>query len=331
MWRRLVLISFIIVAAGGGLLRGADGPNSTGDVFPNRSITIVVPWAPGGPSDILARTVAAHMSRTLGQTVMVQNNAGAGGTSATLRIKETAADGYRLLIGNTGTHAAAMALYPDLAYDPRKDFEPIGLLARAPILILGRRHLPPRDLKEFVAYVQANAPRLDVGHGGVGSIPFIACVVLNHTLGVAPRLIPYGGAGPSEEALAGGRIDYMCDQTISAMPEVQAGRIKAYAIAAPERSLALPDVPTTAEAGLPEFQLSPWQALFAPKGVPEVVVKKLNDALVKALDDNAVRERLIDLGATVPPRDQRTPQALANLVKLEIDRWTALIKAAGPH
>jgi len=290
----------------------------------------VVPWAPGGPSDTLSRVVASHMSRTLGQRVVVENNVGSAGTVAALRTKRAAPDGYRLLTGNTGTHAAAVALYPKLAYDPRTDFEPIGMLASAPIVILGRRDFPPKDLKEFVAYVQGNAERLDVGHGGVGSIPFIACVVLNQILGVAPRLIPYDGAAPSQEALARGRIDYMCDQTISAVPAVRAGRVKAYAIAAPERSPALQDVPTTGEAGLPEFQLSPWQALFAPKGVPKVVVEKLNDALVKALDDHGVRERLRDLGATIPPPDQRTPQALANLVILEVDRWTAIIKAAGP-
>jgi tripartite-type tricarboxylate transporter receptor subunit TctC len=331
MWRRLA-ISFAIVVCGSGLLwGGADDLDSSGNGFPNRSITIVVPWSLGGPSDILARTVAAHMSRTLGQTVIVENNAGLGGTLATLHMKRAAPDGYRLLIGNTGTHAAAVALYPNLAYDPRKDFEPIGVVATAPIVILGRKNFPPQDLKEFVDYVRANAPKLDMGHGGVGSIPFIACTALNNTLGVAPRLIPYDGAGPSEDALARGRIDYMCDQSISAVSNVRTGRVKAYAIAAPERSSALPDVPTTGEAGLPEFQLSPWQTLFAPKGVPKVVVEKLNDALGKALDDNAVRERLSDLGAVIPPPDQRTPQALANLVKLEVDRWTAIIKAAGPR
>jgi tripartite-type tricarboxylate transporter receptor subunit TctC len=252
------------------------------------------------------------------------------GTVAALRTKRAAPDGYRLLTGNTGTHAAAVALYPNLAYDPRTDFEPIGVLASAPIVILGRRDFPPRDLKEFVSYVQKNATRLDMGHGGVGSIPFIACLVLNHLLDVTPRLVPYDGAAPSREALAHGRLDYMCDQSVSAVPAVRAGSIKAYAIAAPERSPALQDVPTTGEAGLPEFQLAPWQALFAPKGVPKPVVKKLNDALVKALEDAAVRERLRDLGATIPSPDQRTPQALSDLVAKEVDAWTAIIKEVGP-
>jgi tripartite-type tricarboxylate transporter receptor subunit TctC len=202
-------------------------------------------------------------------------------------------------------------------------------VATAPIVILGRRDFPPKDLTEFVLYLKANAHKLDEGHGGVGSIPYTACLLLNHMLGVMPRLVPHDGAAPAMEALIRGRVDYMCDQTINAVPQVRAGRVKAYAIAAPERSPALPDVPTTTEGGLPEYQLSAWQAMFAPKGVPKTIVEKLNDALVAALGDDIVRARLLELGADIPQEDQRTPQALADRVKIEVDRWSAIIRAVG--
>lgn len=318
----------LFVSSIGGLLWAAE-PGSKDLDYPNRAITIIVPWAPAGPSDMLSRIVAGQMSRTLGQKILVENVVGAGGTTAALRVKRAAPDGYTILTGNMGTHAAAVALYPKLGYDPRADFEPIGILASAPIVIVGRRDFPPKDLKEFVRYVKANAHKLDEGHGGVGSIPFTACLLLNHMIGVKPRLVSYDGAAPAQEALIRGRIDYMCDQTLSVVSAVRAGRIKAYAIAAPERSPALPDVPTTAEGGLPDYQLSAWQAMFAAKGVPKAIVEKLNDALVRALEGETVRENLLDLGANIPEGDQRTPQALADLVKKEVARWTSVVKAAG--
>jgi putative tricarboxylic transport membrane protein len=331
MWRKKLpifgLFSTVLVSAMGGLLWAAD--SSSKNDYPNRAITIIVPWAPAGPSDMLSRIVAGQMSRTLGQNILVENVVGAGGTTAALRVKRAAPDGYTILTGNMGTHAAVVALYPQLGYDPRIDFEPIGIVASAPIVIVGRRDLPPKDFKEFVRYVKANANMLDEGHGGVGSIPFDACLLLNHMLGVRPRLVSFDGAAPAQEALIRGRIDYMCDQTISVVPAVRGGRIKAYAIAAPERSPALPDVPTTAEGGLPQYQLSAWQAMFAPRGVPKTAVEKLNDALVGALEGETVRENLLDLGANIPQGNQRTPQALADLVRNEVDRWTAIIRAAG--
>jgi tripartite-type tricarboxylate transporter receptor subunit TctC len=332
MWRKALptfaVFSTLLVVGMGGLLRAAE-PTSKDNDYPNRTITIIVPWAPGGPSDMLSRIVASGMSRTLRQQILVENVVGAGGTTAALRVKRAPPDGYMILTGNTGTHAAVVALYPQLGYDPRTDFEPIGILAIAPIVIVARRDFPPKDLKEFVRYLKANAHKLDEGHGGIGSIPFTACLVLNHMIGVRPRLVSYDGAAPAMEALVRGRIDYMCDQTINAVPQVRGKRVKAYAVAAPERNPALPDVPTTAEGGLPEYQLSAWQAMFAPKGVPKTVIEKLNDALVRALDDEAVRDNLLDLGASIPEGDQRMPQALADLMKKEIARWKSAVKAAG--
>jgi tripartite-type tricarboxylate transporter receptor subunit TctC len=228
-----------------------------------------------------------------------------------------------------GTHAVAPALYPQLEYDPRTSFQPIGILARAPVLILGRPDFPPRDLQEFMLYVKANAHKLDEGHAGVGSFPFAACLLLDHILGVRPRVVPHDGGATALAALASGQLDYMCNPATDAVPWVRAGKIKAYAIAAPQRSPVLPEVPTTAEAGLPEYEVSNWQALFAPKEVPAAIVHKLNDALVKALDDQTVRQRLLDLGTSLPERDQRTPQALADLVNVQLHRWKSILQATG--
>ncbi len=323
-----VLVFLSLLAAAGSEYLWAAETQSAAD-YPNRAITIIVPWSAGGPTDTVSRIVAGHMSATLKQRVLVENIVGAGGLNALLRAKRAAPDGYTLLTGNTGTHAAAVALFPKLAYDPRTDFEPIGVVTRAPVVILSRSDLQPRDLQEFISYVKANSQRLDEAHGGMGSIPFIACLAFNHMLAAKPRLVSYDGAAPALEALVRRRVDYMCDLIVNSADEVRAGKVKAYAIAAPERSPALPDVPTTKEAGLPEYQMSGWQAMFAPRGVPKDIVQKLNDALASALDDEAVRSRLLEMGAVIPNREQRTPQALAQLVSSEIDRWTPIIREAG--
>ncbi len=326
--RLAVLVFFSLLLAAGVECLWAAETHSAAD-YPNRAITIIVPWSAGGPTDTVSRIVASHMSATLKQKVLVENVVGGGGLNALLRAKRAAPDGYTILTGNTGTHAAAVALFPRLAYDPRTDFEPIGVVTSAPVVILSRNNLPPRDLKEFIAYLKANASQLDEAHGGIGSIPFIACLVFNHMLGAKPRLVAYDGAAPALQALVRGRVDYMCDQIVNSADEVRAGKVKAYAIAAPERSPALPDVPTTKEAGLPEYQVSGWHAMFAPRGVPKDIVQKLNHALASALDDETVRSRLLDMGANIPDREQRTPQALAHLVKTEIDRWAPIISETG--
>jgi tripartite-type tricarboxylate transporter receptor subunit TctC len=299
-----------------------------GQDYPSRPITVIVPFAAGGPTDTITRIVGEHISRTLGQQLVVENVVGAGGTTATTRAKRAAPDGYTIITGHMGTHASAVGLYPNLQYDPRTDFEPIGLIAGTPILILAKKDFPAKDLKEFVAYVKANGEKLNEAHAGVGAVSFTTCALLNHLIGVKPTRVPYTGTGPSMNALVAGQVDYMCDQIVNAVPQVQAGTIKAYAVATAERNPALPDVPTTKEAGLPDYQVSAWNAMFAPKGTPKAVVDKLNDALVKALDDETVRKRLLDLGSDIPNKEGRTPQALAELVKKEVDRWTPLMKDA---
>jgi tripartite-type tricarboxylate transporter receptor subunit TctC len=297
--------------------------------YPNRNITVIVPFAAGGPTDVIARIVADHMSKTLGQQILIENVLGAGGTTASTRAMQANPDGYTLIMGHMGTHAAAVGLYPKLAYDPRTDFEPIGVVAGTPILILAKKDFPAADLKQFAAYVKANIDKLNMAHAGVGSVSFTTCLLLNSILGVKPTAVPFNGTGPAMNALVGSQVDYMCDQIVNAVPQIKGGTIKAYAIATPARNPALPDVPTTKEAGLPEFQVSAWNALFAPKGTPKPIIDKLNAALAKALDDPNTRKRLLELGSDIPAGEARTPQALAELVKNEVARWTPIFQAAG--
>jgi putative tricarboxylic transport membrane protein len=298
--------------------------------FPRRPITLIVPFAAGGPTDVVSRIVGEHVSRTLGQSIIIENVVGAGGTTASARAAHSAPDGYTIEMGHMGTHAASVALYPNLAYKPDVDFAPIGLVAGTPILIVAKKDFPPTDLKEFVTYVKANADKLNMAHAGVGSVSFTTCLLLNSILGIKPTSIPFNGTGPALTALISGQVDYMCDQIVNLVQQVESGQIKAYAIGTPERSPALPNVPTTKEAGLPDFQAQAWNALFAPKGTPQPVLDKLSDALDKALDDEQTRKRLLELGSVLPDKAGRSQQALAALVKSEIERWTPIIKAAGP-
>src|SRR6266850_1106291 len=229
----------------------ATSPAAAQSDYPRRQITVIVPFAAGGPTDIVARIVSEHMSRTLGQQLIVENIVGAAGTTASTRAKNANADGYTIEMGHMGTHAAAVALYPNLAYKPDVDFAPIGLVAGTPVLVLGKKDFPPKDLKEFVAYVKANVDKLNMAHAGVGSVSFTTCLLLNNILSVKPTSIPYNGTGPALTALIAGQVDYMCDQIVNVVQQVQAGQIKAYAVGTAERNPALPNVPTSKEAGLP--------------------------------------------------------------------------------
>jgi tripartite-type tricarboxylate transporter receptor subunit TctC len=296
--------------------------------YPTRAITMIVPFAAGGPTDVIARIVTGHMAQTLGQTIIIENVVGAGGTTATTRAARATNDGYTLITGHMGTHAASVPLYPKLAYHPEKDFEPVALLAGTPILILARKDFPPKDLKEFIAYVKANESKVNAAHAGVGSVSHVSCQLLESILNVKPISVPFNGTGPAMNALVGGQVDYMCDQIVNAVPQINGGTIKAYAVATPERNPSLPNVPTTTEAGLPAFQAQAWNAIFAPKGTPAGVIEKLNAAAAKALDDDGVRKRLADLGSVVPAAADRTPQALGALVKSEIAKWTPVLKPA---
>ena len=297
--------------------------------YPERPITLIVPFAAGGPTDVVARIVGEHMSRTLGQQVVVENVAGAGGTTGSIRAAQATPDGYTIEMGHMGTHGAAPAVYPGLKYDPVKDFAPIGLAAGTPILIVARKNFPAKDLKEFVAYVKKNSEKLNEAHAGVGSVSYTTCAFFNSLIGAKPTRVVYRGTGPALNDLVSGQVDYMCDQIVNLVPQIQAGTIKAYAVALPQRSPAVPDVPTTKEAGLPEFQVSAWNALFAPKGTPPDIIAKLSGALQKALEDENTKKRLLDLGADLSDKAARTPEGLRKLVESEVARWNKVLKDAG--
>jgi tripartite-type tricarboxylate transporter receptor subunit TctC len=297
--------------------------------YPQRPITMIVPFAAGGPTDVIARLVGDHMSRTLGQQIVVENVAGAGGTTGITRAAQAQPDGYTIMMGHMGTHGAAPALYPNLKYDPTKDFAPIGLAAGTPIVIVGKKDLPATDLKSFIEQVKSRGDKTNQAHAGPGSVSHITGILFDSTVGAKPTFVAYRGTGPALNDLMAGTVDFMTDQIVNVSPQIQGGNIKAFAIATKERSPALPDVPTTKEAGLPDYEVSAWNAVFAPKDVPQDVVTKLSDALVKALDDENTRKRLLDLGGVIPSKEERTPAALQKLVESEVARWTPVLKAAG--
>lgn len=292
--------------------------------FPARPITMIVPFSAGGPTDVIARIIADPMARTLGQPIRIENIPGGGGTRGTARAKYAEHDGYTLIMGHMGTHAAAVSLYQHLGYDPQKDFAPIGLVAGTPILIVARTDLPARNLQEFTQYIKANEHRVRAGHAGVGSVSYAACALFNSMIGIKPAAVPFDGTGPAMDALVGRQIDYMCDQVVNVVSQVDGGAVRAYAVATPERNPALPRVPTTREAGLPGFQVSAWNALFAPAGTPQSTLDKLTDALNTALNDPKARRWLLDLGSDIPDGSRRGQMALADLVKNEIARWAVL-------
>jgi tripartite-type tricarboxylate transporter receptor subunit TctC len=296
--------------------------------YPSRPITLIVPFAAGGPTDVAARIAGEHMSRTLGQQVVVENVVGAGGTVGSARTMRAAPDGYTIQMGHMGTHAISVSLYATLAYKPETDFEPIGVVCSQPLLIAARKDFPAKDVAEFIAYVKVNADKLNLAHTGVGSMSFTYALVLNADLAAKPTLVPYGGNAPAMTALLGGQVDYFMGTILDIASQYGSGAVKVYAFGARERNPTLPNVPTTLEAGLPNLDAAPWWALFAPKATPKPVLDRLSDAVDKALDDPNTRKRLLDLGAVIPDKSQRGQQALAALVKSDIARWGPIMKAA---
>ncbi len=297
--------------------------------WPERVITIVVPFAAGGPTDIITRLVSEPMSRSLGQQIVIENVVGAGGTVGVTRVKNAAPDGYTLIMGNLGTQAASVGLYTNLPYDPRTDFVPIMNTGGTPMIVAAKKDLPVKDFREFVAYVKANASKMNYGTGGVGATSHLTCLFLDSLLGVTPQHVPFRGSGPALNALLGGQVDYVCDQTVGIVPSIQAGQVNRLVVATPARLAALPDMPTSAEQGLPAFQAVGWNALFAPKGTPVEIIAKLNEAARAALKDPVVRKRLEDLSLEFPSEAAQTPAALGEFVAKEIDKWVPVIKKAG--
>src|SRR5437763_9073198 len=267
MAKRSIAAVLLLITVG---MNGAEAQD-----YPARTVTLIVPFAAGGPADITGRIVADILTRHLGQKFVVENVGGAGGTIGTLRAARAAADGYTLLSGHLGTNALASAFYPTLGYDPLRDFEPIGLTAEYPELLVVRKGFPASDLKEFIAYAKANESKLNVGHAGLGSVSYIGCLLLHSAIGIKPAMVPFTGTAPVLNAMLGGQVDYECDPVLGTLSQVRAGMVKALAVAAKKRSAMLPDVPTSYEQGLPEFDCAPFYAVFAPSGTPQPVIDKL--------------------------------------------------------
>jgi tripartite-type tricarboxylate transporter receptor subunit TctC len=274
--------------------------------YPNKSISVVVPFPAGGPSDVVARIVTEHMGRTLGQQMVVENVAGAGGTLGTARVAAARPDGYTLLAGSMGSHVAAPVLTPNVKYDSERDFEPIGLTAHSPAVIVARKDFPASNLSEFVTYLKQNSDKVKQAHGGIGASSHMACLLFNRALDIKPMSVAYRGTAPAMNDLVGGHVDFLCEQSVSVAEQIAAGTVKAYVVSANQRLTALPDIPSAKEGGI-NYQMSIWAGIFAPKGTPKEIIAKLAAALDKALDDPAVRKRVAALGGSIPPsrRDHR--------------------------
>jgi tripartite-type tricarboxylate transporter receptor subunit TctC len=268
------------------------------------------------------------LSRGLGQQFVVENVGGAGGATGVTRAARAASDGYTLVLGHMGTHAAAVALTPNLAYKPDEDFEAIGLVAEYPMVLAVRKDFPAATLREFISYAKANETALNMAHAGVGSVSYTACLLLGAAIGIRPTMVPFTGTAPAMTALLAGQVDYVCDPISGPLAHVRAGNLRALAIAAPKRHPALPDVPTATEGGLPQFAAAPFYGIFAPKGTPRPIVDKLANALASGLDDEAVNKRTVELGGAVPEPARRGSAAFAALVKSEIARLTPILSAA---
>ncbi|HEX3441251.1 MAG TPA: tripartite tricarboxylate transporter substrate-binding protein [Pseudolabrys sp.] len=298
------------------------------DDFPNRTITMIIPFAAGGPTDVLGRIMAQGMGEALGQTIIVENIGGAGGMTGGKRVADSKPDGYTILLGTVGTQAQGQTLYKKPLYNAVTDFTSVALVADVPIALLVRKDLPVNNLQEFVAYAKANAGKMQFGSAGAGSATHLGCVVLNTAMGVDITHVPYKGTGPAMQDLVGGRIDYLCEIISTAKPQIDGKTVKALAIMTKDRSPVLPNLPTAIEQGL-NVEAYTWNALFLPKGAPADVVKKLHDAAVKAMDNPATKERLQGIGAMVVAPDRRSPEYLDGFVKSEIEKWAAPIKASG--
>jgi tripartite-type tricarboxylate transporter receptor subunit TctC len=296
--------------------------------YPTHPITMVVPFPPGGPSDVVARIMADGMGKALGQNIVIENVGGAGGTIGTARVAAATPDGYTLLGASMGSHVSAPALFANLRYDSTKDFEPIGLTSNAPAAVVARKDFPAKDFKEFVAYLKKEAGNVKQAHGGIGSSSHMACLLLTSELGIHPTLVGYRGTGPALNDVIGGHVDFFCEQVVSVQGAVKGGTVMGYVVSGNSRSPALPNVPSAKEAGDAAFQINIWSAIFAPKGTPKPVVAKLSDALNKTLNDPAVQKRLADLGGTVPTPAERGSAHLAVQLQADIAKWNPVLKAA---
>lgn len=297
--------------------------------WPTKPITLIVPFSAGGGIDASARLQAATLSEILGQTIVVENIGAASGTVGSLRVAKAAPDGYTLLIGNTGTHAYSQSLYKKLPYDAAKDFEPVGLVTESPRILVVRKDLPVKNLQEFIAYAKANQSKMQYGSAGVGSGTHLPCALLNMTMDVNITHVPYRGAGAVMQDLVGQRIDYMCDTIQTGAAQANAGTVKGIAVMAPKRVSVVANLPTTGEQGLKGAEATVWNAYFFPKGTPEPIVRKMNEALGKMLARADFKEKSEALGLSIVPPEQRSPEYLAKYLNEEIERWGKVIHAGG--
>ena len=298
--------------------------------YPNKVITVVVPFAAGGPTDAVARLLTVPMSKALGTQMIVENVGGAGGTIGANRVAKAAADGYTLFLHHIGM-STAPALYRKLPYDAINDFEPIGLINETPMTLVAKKDFPAKDLKEAIAYLKANKDKVNLANAGLGAASHLCGMLFMSTIQIDLTTIPYNGTAPAMNDLLGGQVDLMCDQTTNTTTQIKADKIKVYGVTTPKRLPSLPNVPTMDEAGLKGFEVSVWHGLYAPKGTPKGVVDKLTKALQAALKDPNLRQRFADLGAETVAEIRATPEALRKQLKAEIDRWSPIIKKAGVY
>ena len=320
---RLVASVCLLLAAGTVVSASAE------DRYPTRPITIVVPFAAGGPTDILARLISQAIGPMLGHQVVVEDVTGAGGTIGATRAARADPDGYTMVMGNLGTHAASVGMYPKLPYDPRTDFEPVILVATTPMVLVTRKTLPVHNLDETIAYAKANKGKTTMGSAGIGSISLLTLLLFNHLTGAGVVHVPYRGLSQAINDLLGGQIDLLFDQVVTATPHILNNSENPIVVTIPQRAPAIPNVPSADEAGLPQLQTLAWSALFMPKGTPAPIVARINGAVIKAMDDPEIQKRFVEIGADLPAPDQRSPGALRQLVKSEVDKWVPLIKEAG--
>lgn len=317
--RRLVAAAVIATAA---------ATSAQAQTYPDKPITLVVPFAAGGPSDVIARLLGQSMSATLGQQVVIENVAGAGGTTAAGRVAKATPDGYTLLIHHVAL-AAGASLYPKLGYDTNAAFQPIGLVNYGPFVLAAKTGFAPNTATELFAKLKKDGPAVNVAHAGIGSGSHLCGLMLTQALGIQVTYVPYKGTGPAMNDLVGGQVDVLCDQTTNAIPQVTAGKVKAYAVTSGKRIEQLPNLPTVVEAGIPGFEVTVWHGLYAPAGTPAPVVAKLHGALQTALADATIQKRFTDLGTLLFPADQRSPEALGAYLKGEVARWSEAVTKAG--
>ena len=301
---------------------------ASAQVFPTRPITMIVVFSAGGPTDVMARIVAEHMSKTLGQQIIIENAGGAGGTIGGGRGARAEPDGYTLTVGSLGSHAAARALYKNMPFDARK-LEPVGLIAGTPGYLVVRKDFPAKTYAEFQDYVKANPGKVTSGHAGIGSTPHLQCLLLSSQTGMKFADVPYKGSAPAMNDLVAGQIDSMCDLAPTVVPQVQGGNVRALLVSLPRRAPATPGVPTSGDAGIPAYQFSGWNAIFAPEGTPKPVLDKLSAALLAALADAGVQKRIADVGAIPATTAEATPDAFRKFLGDEIVKWEKVIGEAG--